>query len=170
MKKLITILAVGMLVLTACSGGNDDKQSKSTHTKSESKTKTKSETKSSNTNVNENELKEFALGIYQANKISEIDHIKTLPTDNIRNSINRQFQSGDFSKSNRFSKTATNARAFKDVDDDNRYLVTLETKTKDNKKHKVIWLQKTVQFKTNKNGKVNDFEEIGSREIFNEQD
>ncbi|MBJ8255340.1 hypothetical protein JGZ08_12870 [Staphylococcus pseudintermedius] len=47
--------------------------------------------------------------------------------------------------------------------------MTLETKARDKKEKRMIWLQKTVQLKI-KDGKINDFSEIGEKQIFNEQD
>ncbi len=163
MKKILIGIALSVLVLSACS--NDKQESNSTdNTKQESSSAKGSE----QSNVNEEHLKEFTESLYEADKREDVQHLD-IANDNVKTIINRQFQGANFENSDRFDQTASNVRLFKSVDDKNRYIVTLETKARDKKEKRMTWLQKTVQLKM-KNSKIDDFTEIGEKQIFNEQD
>ncbi|EGQ3717860.1 hypothetical protein O0I16_10795 [Staphylococcus pseudintermedius] len=163
MKKILIGIALSVLVLSACS--NDKQESNSTdNTKQESSSAKGLE----QSNVNEEHLKEFTESLYEADKREDVQHLD-IANDNVKTIINRQFQGANFENSDRYDQTASNVRLFKSVDDKSRYIVTLETKARDKKEKRMTWLQKTVQLKL-KNGKINDFAEIGEKQIFNEQD
>ncbi|EJG5091356.1 hypothetical protein NAC43_002398 [Staphylococcus pseudintermedius] len=164
MKKILIGIAISILVLSACS--NDKQGSKGTDesTKQESSSAKGSE----QSKVNEEHLKEFTESLYEADKREDVQHLD-IANDNVKTIINRQFQGANFENSDRYDQTASNVRLFQSVDDKNRYIVTLETKARDKKEKRMIWLQKTVQLKI-KDGKINDFSEIGEKQIFNEQD
>lgn len=165
MKRLIALISVSLLVLTACSTSNEDsKESKDSDSTNETQTKAKAKP-----TINEGDLKEFAESIYEADERKDIAHLKSIASDNVQGIINRQFQGANFKNSDRYDKTASNVKLYKNVDTNNTYLATMEVKTRDTKAKKMVWLQKTLEFKI-KNGKVNEFQEIGDREIFNEQD
>ncbi|MCE5819732.1 hypothetical protein JL767_12270 [Staphylococcus pseudintermedius] len=164
MKKILIGIAISMLVLSACSNDNQDSKGTDESTKQESSSSKGSE----QSNVNEEYLKEFTESLYEANKREDVQHLD-IANDNVKTIINRQFQAANFEKSDRYDQAASNVRLFKSVDDKNRYIVTLETKARDKKEKRMIWLQKTVQLKI-KDGKINDFSEIGEKQIFNEQD
>lgn len=68
-----------------------------------------------------------------------------------------------------FEKSVSNTKIYQSLDDENDYIVTLEVKYTNHKEKDITWLQKTLNFKM-KNGKIDDFQEIGEREIFDDQD
>lgn len=170
MKKVFSFLILSVILLSACSTNDDnsDKKEKSRNDDSitqqqENKTETK------NTDVSEVELQEFASSWYEANKRSDIEHFDELASDNIKSVINRQFMSANTENSKDFEKSVSNTKIYQSLDDENDYIVTLEVKYTNHKEKDITWLQKTLNFKM-KNGKIDDFQEIGEREIFNDQD
>lgn len=166
MKRLVTLIIATLLILTAC-GSNGDNNSEKEKTKSSDTTT--SEKAKSKPVINEDKLKDFAKSIYDADSKKDIQYLDELADDNVKSILTRQFQRADLSKSKDFDRTASNVKLYKKVDDSNRYIATLEVKTRDTKEKKQTWLQKTLEF-TIKDGKVNQFEEIGSRAIYGEQD
>lgn len=171
MKRFIGVILILSLLLSACNKDSKNESSQEDKTEDSPTTNQQDENKSETkeTNVNEVELKEFASSLYEANKRSEIEHFDDLTTDNVKSVINRQFHGANTENSKNYEKSVSNARIFQQLDDSNRYLVTLEVKYTNHKKKNITWLQKTVDLKI-KGGKVDEFQEIGSREIFNEQD
>ncbi|HBC4702390.1 TPA: hypothetical protein KES57_002695 [Staphylococcus aureus] len=167
MKRLITLIIAMFLILTACSSNNDDNNSDKSETKSSSTTT--SEKAKSKPVINEDKLKDFAKSVYDADTKNDIQYLDELADDNVKSILTRQFQRADLSKSKNADRTAGNVKLYKKTDDSNRYLATLEVKTRDTKEKKQTWLQKTLEFRI-KDGKVNQFEEIGSRAIYDEQD
>lgn len=170
MKRIISFMVICVFVLSACGFKGTNQQNEDN--KSETKAPTtqqnnKSETKE--TNIDEVELQEFASSLYEANKRSDIEHFEELTTDNVKSVINRQFQGANTENSKDYEKSVSNTKIYQSLDDKNRYIVTLETKDTDHKKKDITWLQKTIEFKI-KGGKIDEFQEIGSREIYDEQD
>lgn|SRR5699024_617700 len=170
MKKIIAIVSVALIVLSAC--GTSDKESKqeskSDNEKSQSKTEQSAKAKQTNS-INKKHLKEFVRSIYQADKLEDVEHVDTLLTDDVQTIVYRQFQSASQEDNKNYEKSTSNPKLYKGTDDDNTYLATLEVKIKNNKNKETSWKQKTMQVKT-KGNKVSQIEEIGERDIFNEQD
>ncbi|MDS0998460.1 hypothetical protein [Staphylococcus epidermidis] len=169
MKKLLTLIIATFLVLTACSSSSDDNNSESEKSETKSSSTTTSDKSKSKPVINEDKLKDFAKSIYDADTKKDIQYLDELADDNVKSILTRKFQRADLSKSKDFDRTAGNVKLYKKVDDSNRYLATLEVKTRDTKEKQQTWLQKTLEFRI-KDGKVNQFEEVGSRDIYNEQD
>lgn len=170
MKRMIGIVAIILLFTTAC--GTNDKNEKADEDQSEHNKTTNQHTNQSETtdnDINEVELQEFASSLYEANKRSEVEHFEELTTDNVKSVINRQFQGANTENSKDYDKSVSNARIYQSLDDKDRYIVTLETKGTNHKEKNITWLQKTIELKT-KGGKVDEFQEIGSRQIYDEQD
>lgn len=167
MKKFFSVIILSVIVLTACNTNNKNTDEIDDTKKADTTQQNKSETK--NTDVDEIELQEFASSWYEANKRSDIEHFDELASDNIKSVINRQFMSANTENSKDFEKSVSNTKIYQSLDDENDYIVTLEVKYKNHKEKDITWLQKTLNFKM-KNGKIDDFQEIGEREIFNDQD
>lgn len=167
MKKFFTVIILSVIVLTACNTNNKNTDEIDDTKKADTTQQNKSETK--NTDVDEIELQEFASSWYEANKRSDIEHFDELASDNIKSVINRQFMSANTENSKDFEKSVSNTKIYQSLDDENDYIVTLEVKYTNHKEKDITWLQKTLNFKM-KNGKIDDFQEIGEREIFNDQD
>lgn len=167
MKKLLGFLIITLFVLSACSSNEDTTQKDNVSKQSETKQENVNETK--NTNISEVELQEFASSLYEADKKSDIEHFDELTDDNIKSVINRHFMSANTENSKDFEKSVSNTKIYQSLDNENDYIVTLELKSKNHKEKDITWVQDTINFKT-KNGKIVDFEEIGEREIFNDQD
>lgn len=167
MKKFFSVIILSVIVLTACNTNNKNTDEIDDTKKADTTQQNKSETK--NTNVDEIELQEFASSWYEANKRSDIEHFDELASDNIKSVINRQFMSANTENSKDFEKSVSNTKIYQSLDDENDYIVTLEVKYTNHKEKDITWLQKTLNFKM-KNGKIDDFQEIGEREIFNDQD
>lgn len=167
MKKFFSVIILSVIVLTACNTNNKNTDEIDDTKKADTTQQNKSETK--NTDVDEIELQEFAASWYEANKRSDIEHFDELASDNIKSVINRQFMSANTENSKDFEKSVSNTKIYQSLDDENDYIVTLEVKYTNHKEKDITWLQKTLNFKM-KNGKIDDFQEIGEREIFNDQD
>lgn len=167
MKKLLGFLIVTLFVLSACSSNDDTTQKDNVSKQSETKQENVNETK--NSNISEVELQEFASSLYEADKKSDIEHFDELTDDNIKTVINRHFMSENTENSKDFEKSVSNTKIYQSLDNENDYIVTLELKSTNHKEKDITWVQDTINFKT-KNGKIVDFEEIGEREIFNDQD
>lgn len=167
MKKFFSVIILSVIVLTACNTNNKNTDEIDDTKKADTTQQNKSETK--NTDVDEIELQEFASSWYEANKRSDIEHFDELASDNIKSVINRQFMSANTENSKDFEKSVSNTKIYQSLDDENNYIVTLEVKYTNHKEKDITWLQKTLNFKM-KNGKIDDFQEIGEREIFNDQD
>lgn len=167
MKKFFSVIILSVIVLTACNTNNKNTDEIDDTKKADTTQQNKSETK--NTDVDEIELQEFASSWYEANKRSDIEHFDELASDNIKSVINRQFMSANTENSKDFEKSVSNTKIYQSLDDENDYIVTLEVKYTNHKEKDITWLQKTLNFKM-KNGKIDDFQEIGEREIFNDQD
>lgn len=167
MKKFFSVIILSVIVLTACNTNNKNTDEIDDTKKADTTQQNKSETK--NTDVDEIGLQEFASSWYEANKRSDIEHFDELASDNIKSVINRQFMSANTENSKDFEKSVSNTNIYQSLDDENDYIVTLEVKYTNHKEKDITWLQKTLNFKM-KNGKIDDFQEIGEREIFNDQD
>ncbi|MBO0385351.1 MULTISPECIES: hypothetical protein [Staphylococcus] len=167
MKKFFSVIILSVIVLTACNTNNKNTDEIDDTKKADTTQQNKSETK--NTDVDEIGLQEFASSWYEANKRSDIEHFDELASDNIKSVINRQFMSANTENSKDFEKSVSNTKIYQSLDDENDYIVTLEVKYTNHKEKDITWLQKTLNFKM-KNGKIDDFQEIGEREIFNDQD
>lgn len=167
MKKFFSVIILSVIVLTACNTNNKNTDEIDDTKKADTTQQNKSENK--NTDVDEIELQEFASSWYEANKRSDIEHFDELASDNIKSVINRQFMSANTENSKDFEKSVSNTKIYQSLDDENDYIVTLEVKYTNHKEKDITWLQKTLNFKM-KNGKIDDFQEIGEREIFNDQD
>ncbi|MCH4334937.1 hypothetical protein [Staphylococcus haemolyticus] len=167
MKKIFSVIILSVIVLTACNTNNKNTDEIDDTKKADTTQQNKSETK--NTDVDEIGLQEFASSWYEANKRSDIEHFDELASDNIKSVINRQFMSANTENSKDFEKSVSNTKIYQSLDDENDYIVTLEVKYTNHKEKDITWLQKTLNFKM-KNGKIDDFQEIGEREIFNDQD
>lgn len=167
MKKFFSVIILSVIVLTACNTNNKNTDEIDDTKKADTTQQNESETK--NTDVDEIGLQEFASSWYEANKRSDIEHFDELASDNIKSVINRQFMSANTENSKDFEKSVSNTKIYQSLDDENDYIVTLEVKYTNHKEKDITWLQKTLNFKM-KNGKIDDFQEIGEREIFNDQD
>jgi hypothetical protein len=166
-KKFFSVIILSVIVLTACNTNNKNTDEIDDTKKADTTQQNKSETK--NTDVDEIELQEFASSWYEANKRSDIEHFDELASDNIKSVINRQFMSANTENSKDFEKSVSNTKIYQSLDDENDYIVTLEVKYTNHKEKDIYLVTKTLNFKM-KNGKIDDFQEIGEREIFNDQD
>lgn len=167
MKKFLGLIIAALLLLTACGGNDNNNETK--EKKSDTKTtNTTTEKRKSKPTINEDKLKDFTKSLYDAEKKNDIEYLDEIAGNNVKSIINRQFQRADMSKNEDYDRTASNVKLYKNIDDSNRYIATLEIKTRDTKEKKQTWLQKNVEL-TIKDGKVSQFEEVGSREIFGEQ-
>lgn len=171
MKKIIAVVSVALIVLSACSTSEEKDTKEATKSDSEkAQAKTEKDTKSSNSNtINEKELEEFVRSMYQADKQEDVEHADSLLTDDVQTIVYRQFQSASQEDNKNYQKSTSNPKLYKGVDDEDTYLATLEVKVKNNKTKDTSWKQKTMQLKT-KDNKVSEIEQVGERDIFDKQD
>lgn len=167
MKKIIAIVSVALIVLSACST-SEEKETKPSSEKAQAKTEQDTNSSKSN-DINEKELEEFVRSMYQADKREDVEHADTLLTDDVQTIVYRQFQSASQEDNKNYQKSTSNPKLYKGVDDENTYLATLEVKIKNNKTKDTSWKQKTMKLKT-KDNKVSEIEQVGERDIFDEQD
>ncbi|WP_239701614.1 hypothetical protein [Mammaliicoccus sp. D-M17] len=175
MKKLIALLCISLL-LVACQNDDksesDNKQESVKHSNVENESKKPNEkvheNKATNKKIDKDKIKRFVESVYAANKVEEVDYLEEIANKKIQQVMYRQFMSEDFSKQDRYMKSVSNVKLFVDDNNDRNMLVSLEFKTKDTKEKKMSWQEKVVKIDI-QNNKISNYEEIGSRPIYETQ-
>lgn len=172
MKKLIILIFVSVL-LVACQNketsdnSSEKKEVKQTKTDT-TKTKSVSNDKTENESIDKEKIKGFVESVYEANKVEDIEYLEEIANKDIQQVMYRQFMSADFSKQKRYTKSVSNVKVFVNSENEKNMLVSLEFKTKDTKDKKMSWQEKVVKINI-QNNKISNYEEIGSRPIYETQ-